>query len=57
MGITKAPLTSESFVAAASFQEAMRVLARAALAGRKDYLLGLEENVILANLIPARMGM
>jgi DNA-directed RNA polymerase subunit beta' len=57
LGITKAALTSESFISAASFQETTRVLTEAALEGRIDYLRGLKENVILGRLIPAGTGM
>jgi len=57
LGITKAALTSESFISAASFQETARVLTEAALEGRIDYLRGLKENVILGRLIPAGTGM
>jgi len=53
LGITKASLSSESFISAASFQETTKVLTEAALAGREDPLLGLKENVILGHLIPA----
>jgi DNA-directed RNA polymerase subunit beta' len=53
MGITKASLKSESFIAAASFQETTKVLTEASLAGRIDELCGLKENVILGHLIPA----
>jgi len=53
LGITKASLWSESFIAAASFQETTKVLTGAALAGRIDELTGLKENVILGHLIPA----
>ena len=53
LGITKASLWSESFIAAASFQETTKVLTEAALAGRIDELHGLKENVILGHLIPA----
>jgi DNA-directed RNA polymerase subunit beta' len=56
MGITKASLWSESFIAAASFQETTKVLTEAALAGKVDYLVGLKENVILGHLIPAGTG-
>jgi DNA-directed RNA polymerase subunit beta' len=56
LGITKAALTSESFISAASFQETARVLTEAALEGRIDYLRGLKENVILGRLIPAGTG-
>lgn len=57
LGITKASLTSESFISAASFQETTRVLTEAAMEGRVDYLRGLKENVILGRLIPAGTGM
>jgi len=53
LGITKASLKSESFIAAASFQETTKVLTEASLAGRIDNLCGLKENVILGHLIPA----
>ena len=53
LGITKASLRSESFIAAASFQETTKVLTGASLAGRIDKLVGLKENVILGHLIPA----
>ncbi|HYE08355.1 MAG TPA: DNA-directed RNA polymerase subunit beta' [Planctomycetota bacterium] len=56
MGITRAALQSESFISAASFQETTKVLAEAALAGRKDTLQGLKENVILGHLIPCGTG-
>jgi len=54
LGITKAALSSESFLAAASFQETTRVLTEAAISGRTDKLLGLKENVIIGRLIPAQ---
>jgi len=57
LGITKASLTSDSFIAAASFQETTRVLTEAAIAGRVDYLRGLKENVALGRLIPAGTGL
>ncbi|HUU42151.1 MAG TPA: DNA-directed RNA polymerase subunit beta', partial [Planctomycetota bacterium] len=53
LGLTKASLQSESFIAAASFQETTKVLTEAALSGRVDHLMGLKENVILGHLIPA----
>jgi DNA-directed RNA polymerase subunit beta' len=53
LGITKASLWSDSFIAAASFQETTKVLTEAALAGKVDELHGLKENVILGHLIPA----
>jgi DNA-directed RNA polymerase subunit beta' len=56
MGITRAALQSESFISAASFQETTKVLADAALAGRRDNLTGLKENVILGHLIPCGTG-
>ena len=55
-GITKAALSTESFVAAASFQQTTRVLTEAALRGKRDYLRGLKENVIIGHLIPAGTG-
>ncbi|MCX7816572.1 MAG: DNA-directed RNA polymerase subunit beta' [Syntrophales bacterium] len=57
MGITKASLSTQSFIAAASFQETTRVLTEAALAGKTDYLRGLKENVIMGRLIPAGTGL
>jgi hypothetical protein len=57
LGITRAALTADSFIAAASFQETKRVLARAAVEGRIDWLTGLKENVILGRLIPAGTGL
>ena len=56
LGITKASLQSESFIAAASFQETTKVLTEAALAGKEDTLIGLKENVILGHLVPAGTG-
>jgi DNA-directed RNA polymerase subunit beta' len=56
LGITKASLWSESFLAAASFQETTKVLTGAAIAGRIDELCGLKENVILGHLIPVGTG-
>ena len=56
LGITKSSLQSESFISAASFQETTKVLTEAALAGKKDGLVGLKENVILGHLIPAGTG-
>jgi DNA-directed RNA polymerase subunit beta' len=55
-GITKAALSTESFIAAASFQQTTRVLTDAAIAGKIDYLRGLKENVIIGHLIPAGTG-
>ncbi len=54
LGVTKASLNTESFLAAASFQETTRVLTEAAVRGEVDHLLGLKENVIIGKLIPAR---
>ncbi|TET96016.1 MAG: hypothetical protein E3J29_05970, partial [Dehalococcoidia bacterium] len=54
LGVTKASLSTESFLAAASFQETARVLTEAAVSGAVDHLLGLKENVIIGKLIPAR---
>ncbi len=56
LGITKAAISTESFISAASFQETTRVLTDAAVRGKKDDLLGLKENVIVGNLIPAGTG-
>lgn len=56
MGITKVSLNTESFLAAASFQETTRVLIEAAVTGKTDYLKGLKENVIIGKLIPAGTG-
>ena len=57
LGITKAALTTESFLSAASFQETSRVLTDAALKAKTDNLLGLKENVIIGKLIPAGTGL
>jgi len=56
LGITKAALTTDSFISAASFQETTRVLTEAAINGKEDILLGLKENVIVGRLIPAGTG-
>jgi DNA-directed RNA polymerase subunit beta' len=56
LGITKASLSTESFISAASFQETTRVLTDAAVRGKRDRLLGLKENVIMGHLIPAGTG-
>ena len=56
LGITRASLSTESFISAASFQETTRVLTDAAASGKRDYLLGLKENVIMGHLIPAGTG-
>ena len=57
LGITKASLATDSFLSAASFQETTRVLTEAAIKGKEDHLLGLKENVIIGQLIPAGTGM
>ena len=57
LGITRASLTTESFISAASFQETTKVLTEAAISGKTDYLLGLKENVIIGRLIPAGTGL
>src|SRR5439155_3119427 len=57
LGITKASLSTDSFISAASFQEPTRVLTEAAISGKVDYLRGLKENVIMGRLIPAGTGM
>ena len=56
LGITKASLTTSSFISAASFQETTRVLTEHAIKGAKDDLLGLKENIIIGHLIPAGTG-
>jgi DNA-directed RNA polymerase subunit beta' len=56
LGITKASLSTESFISAASFQETTRVLTEASIAGKIDFLRGLKENVIMGRLIPAGTG-
>ncbi|MCI0531393.1 MAG: hypothetical protein L0Y74_05545, partial [candidate division Zixibacteria bacterium] len=55
--ITKASLSTESFVSAASFQETTKVLTEACINGRTDFLQGLKENVIIGHLIPAGTGL
>jgi DNA-directed RNA polymerase subunit beta' len=57
LGITKASLSTDSFISAASFQETTRVLTEAAIMGKRDPLRGLKENVIVGRLIPAGTGM
>jgi DNA-directed RNA polymerase subunit beta' len=57
LGITKASLSTESWISAASFQETTKVLTEAAVAGKVDYLRGLKENVIMGRLIPAGTGL
>ena len=56
LGVTKASLQSDSFISAASFQETTKVLTEAALAGKRDTLVGLKENVILGHLVPTGTG-
>ena len=57
LGITKASLSTESFISAASFQETTKVLTEAAIQGKIDRLRGLKENVIMGRLIPAGTGL
>ena len=57
LGITKASLSTDSFLSAASFQETTRVLTEAAIKGKVDPLMGLKENVIIGKLIPAGTGL
>jgi DNA-directed RNA polymerase subunit beta' len=57
LGITKASLSTDSFISAASFQETTRVLTEAAISGKVDGLRGLKENVIVGRLIPAGTGL
>ncbi len=57
LGITKASLATNSFISAASFQETTRVLTEAAVTGKKDYLRGLKENVVVGRLVPAGTGL
>ena len=57
LGITKASLSTESFISAASFQETTRVLTEASVSGRRDALRGLKENVIVGRLVPAGTGL
>jgi DNA-directed RNA polymerase subunit beta' len=56
LGITKAALATDSFLSAASFQETSKVLTEAAIRTKRDYLVGLKENVIIGKLIPAGTG-
>ena len=56
LGVTKASLSTESFISAASFQETTKVLTNAAMAGKMDELKGLKENVIMGRLISAGTG-
>jgi DNA-directed RNA polymerase subunit beta' len=57
LGITKASLSTDSFISAASFQETTRVLTEASINGKVDFLRGLKENVIMGRLIPAGTGL
>jgi len=57
LGVTKASLSTDSFISAASFQETTKVLTNAAMAGKVDYLRGLKENVIMGRLVPAGTGL
>ena len=57
LGITKASLTTDSFISAASFQETTKVLTEASISGKTDYLKGLKENVIMGRLVPAGSGL
>ena len=56
LGVTKAALNNPSFISAASFQETTRVLTKAAIEGRCDWLRGLKENIVLGQLIPSGTG-
>ena len=56
LGITKSSLATDSFISAASFQETTKILTEAAIGGKKDFLIGLKENVIVGKLIPAGTG-
>jgi DNA-directed RNA polymerase subunit beta' len=57
LGVTKASLSTDSFISAASFQETTKVLTNAAMAGRVDTLSGLKENVIMGRLVPSGTGL
>ncbi|MCA9620877.1 MAG: hypothetical protein KC731_17760, partial [Myxococcales bacterium] len=57
LGITKASLSTESFISASSFQETTKVLTEASIQGKVDFLRGLKENVIMGRLIPAGTGL
>src|SRR5207237_5968377 len=57
LGITEASLATDSFLSAASFQKTTRVLTEAAVRGKKDYIVGLKENVIIGRLIPSGKGL
>jgi DNA-directed RNA polymerase subunit beta' len=56
LGITKASLSTDSFLSAASFQETTRVLTEAAINGKVDHLRGLKENILMGRLVPAGTG-
>jgi DNA-directed RNA polymerase subunit beta' len=56
LGLTKASLTTDSFLSAASFQDTTKVLSHAAMEAKVDYLEGLKENIIMGNVIPAGTG-
>ena len=56
LGITKASLSTDSFLSAASFQETTKVLTQATIEGKKDHLRGLKENILMGRLIPAGTG-
>lgn len=56
LGITRASLMTESFLSAASFQETTKVLTKAAVEGKTDYLRGLKENIVIGHVIPAGSG-
>jgi DNA-directed RNA polymerase subunit beta' len=56
LGLTKASLETDSFLSAASFQDTTKVLCRAAMEAKVDYLQGLKENIIMGNVIPAGTG-
>ena len=56
LGITKASLSTDSFISVASFQDTTRVLTEAACAGKTDYLMGFKENVIMGHIIPGGTG-
>jgi hypothetical protein len=57
LGITKASLSTDSFISASSFQETTKVLTEASIQGKVDYLRGLKENVIMGRLVPAGTGL
>ena len=57
LGITKASLSTESFLSAASFQETTKILTESSIQGQRDYLRGLKENVLIGRLIPCGSGL